>query len=672
MWFFYAFSMPLLLLGILYMLRFMPAADTHWAVKLDVGLAWFAALSTLVLVPTDVATTLQDEPAALLWLWWRIVYWYGFAGQFLWLPIHQEYVDSGHFFWSDRLKAALQNNLMLYAVLGGLGAVGIVALKVVGNLSFSNIVGICIALSNAFGLIAGIFLMGYGLVAIPRTLWRLSDVKGRMRLTCHKAGIQALRAIDAHKQLAVEVATAHRVAAMFGRRDPMRKYMDKITAMADDLGSDTAPGAVELPDDVDLDYFDRQDLGRLRRKLRNAVQRFQREREVYLELVLSYIDVEDVIRNTERGPGPFQSSVAARTELLPQWAGSLQWWWRCRLAKWAIRALAVFAAALSVAVVLAEATISPKLPNLSIFSRALHGVEQSQAWTEVLCCLSLAYPIGAAYYGLYKMGQFSFYLLVPRHTPPYSLLANAALCCRFGPPLAFNFMAAIAIPPSPEHSWRDVTDSVFYDEFGRIMMNAPVIGLEFTRYLPVVIVPYALLQVFGVFNSLLGAVVKNSVIEFDDDWEEKSNIAATGSRLLRQEAANHTAGQALGATIRADGGDEAGRLLQGSRGGTSAPRTAPPAGSAKWWHLSSKQAGDDATLEAADAARGPAAQAAHDRLQRTLRDGPGRIPAGSQQSRTGTMSSNSDQIGNDDEREDAPLVRGNGGLDSIFAAMEKR
>jgi hypothetical protein len=33
--------------------------------------------------------------------------------------------------------------------------------------------------------------------------------------------------------------------------------------------------------------------------------------------------------------------------------------------------------------------------------------------------------------------------------------------------------------------------------------------------------------------------------------------------------------------------------------------------------------------------------------------------------------SNSDQIGNDDEREDAPLVRGNGGLDSIFAAMEK-
>ena len=46
------------------------------------------------------------------------------------------------------------------------------------------------------------------------------------------------------------------------------------------------------------------------------------------------------------------------------------------------------------------------------------------------------------------MGQFKFYLLVPRHTPAYSLLANAMLMCRFAPPLAFNFMAAIAMPPS--------------------------------------------------------------------------------------------------------------------------------------------------------------------------------------------------------------------------------
>lgn len=58
-------------------------------------------------------------------------------------------------------------------------------------------------------------------------------------------------------------------------------------------------------------------------------------------LVVSVYQVEDVLRNTERGPGPFVSSTAARAEL-PPWASTLQWWWRCRLSKWVFRC-AVFA-----------------------------------------------------------------------------------------------------------------------------------------------------------------------------------------------------------------------------------------------------------------------------------------------------------------------------------------
>ena len=45
--------------AIIYGLSYMPSRRSSWAVKLDVGLAWFSALSVLVLVPTDVASTLQ-------------------------------------------------------------------------------------------------------------------------------------------------------------------------------------------------------------------------------------------------------------------------------------------------------------------------------------------------------------------------------------------------------------------------------------------------------------------------------------------------------------------------------------------------------------------------------------------------------------------------------------
>ena len=44
--------------------------------------------------------------------------------------------------------------------------------------------------------------MGYGLVAVPRQLWRTADIKGAERAAYHKAGLQADRAIAAMKCVA--------------------------------------------------------------------------------------------------------------------------------------------------------------------------------------------------------------------------------------------------------------------------------------------------------------------------------------------------------------------------------------------------------------------------------------------------------------------------------------
>lgn len=57
--FFYAVSLPLLAAAVVAGLLVMPVRGTSPLVLVDVGLAWFAALSTLVLVPTDVASALQ-------------------------------------------------------------------------------------------------------------------------------------------------------------------------------------------------------------------------------------------------------------------------------------------------------------------------------------------------------------------------------------------------------------------------------------------------------------------------------------------------------------------------------------------------------------------------------------------------------------------------------------
>ena len=81
-------------------------------------------------------------------------------------------------------------------------------------------------------------------------------------------------------------------------------------------GSDIRPEAVELGDNVDLDYFDRQDLGRLRRKIRNAVQGYRRERELYLEIVGQYFQVIRFVWSCLTGDGVCDGSGKSRATFI--------------------------------------------------------------------------------------------------------------------------------------------------------------------------------------------------------------------------------------------------------------------------------------------------------------------------------------------------------------------
>lgn len=67
------------------------------------------------------------------------------------------------------------------------------------------------------------------------------------------------------------VALVHKVKGTFRRNDACMKYMERIVNTADSHTQQCQPAAVELDDDVDVDFFDRQDLGVLNRRLRKVI-----------------------------------------------------------------------------------------------------------------------------------------------------------------------------------------------------------------------------------------------------------------------------------------------------------------------------------------------------------------------------------------------------------------
>lgn len=544
-------GVPVVALAVVYLLWYYPNANTTLLVKVNVGLAWFAALSVLVLVPADLLATLQPKEGGseqqLLKLWWSIAYWYAFVVMMSVLPLLQGYADSGDFHPWDRFLYSIRTNVQFYLIVGGLGAVGVLVLYFFQKIELSAIIGWGMAASNAYGLVGSIFLMGYGLVDIPRKLWQKADVRRRELIMFHRAGVQVERARNAHRELSKAIGLARIVSGLFRRSDELTPYLDRINGMVDRVG-DFTPEEMDL-DDEDVDYFTVQDLGKLRRQLRQGIEGYQREREIYLQMARSYMGVHDIIKNIDRVGLPFISPY--NTHLAP-WIRHLEWWWKCRLQPVCMRIAAVLLGAISVAVLVAQVAITPILPNLSVFSHIIHDTKHEVA-IFALSFMFLAYPAIAVYYTLFKLGRFSFYLLVPRHTAPYSLVSNSLFMCRFAFPLAFNYMAALALPidknPDP-----DIQETAFYQDLGRPMAEPPFLGKRFTTYVPIALLPYMVLVVFNVFNRVAGFFDRSQKLTFDEDWDVTSTYAATGQTMLRIEVENRDADLPLGLTVTQGGG----------------------------------------------------------------------------------------------------------------------
>jgi hypothetical protein len=103
---------------------------------------------------------------------WKVIYYTIFFLTWVLLPIVQEYESSGEFSVKSRIKMAIINNLIIYGIFAALGILFMVYLIFKSELSFTELMPILMAASNAFGMCLVVVLLSYGLVAVPRKLWR--------------------------------------------------------------------------------------------------------------------------------------------------------------------------------------------------------------------------------------------------------------------------------------------------------------------------------------------------------------------------------------------------------------------------------------------------------------------------------------------------------------------
>ena len=97
------------------------------------------------------------------------------------LPILQQYVNAGDFSLLGRLRTAVVRNFVYYTTVGVVAGILLVIIAIRQHLDGSGLVSFAMALSNAWGLLLVVLFLGYGLVEVPRGLWKQADRQAMLR-----------------------------------------------------------------------------------------------------------------------------------------------------------------------------------------------------------------------------------------------------------------------------------------------------------------------------------------------------------------------------------------------------------------------------------------------------------------------------------------------------------
>ncbi|KAG7026858.1 LMBR1 domain-containing protein 2-like A [Cucurbita argyrosperma subsp. argyrosperma] len=548
MWVFYMISLPLTVGMVIVTLKYFAGPWVPRYVFLTVGYTWFCSISIIILVPADIWMTTSRLPeTGVISFFWSWSYWSTFLLTWAVVPLIQGFEDAGDFTVKQRLKTSIRVNLAFYLVVGSIGLFGLILLIAMHKIWHGGVLGFAMACSNTFGLVTGAFLLGFGLSEIPKSIWRNADWTTRQKVFSHQISKMAVKLDDALIQLTNEsnaIVVAQATSKQMSKRDPLRPYMNVIDNMLTQMfREDPAfkPRGGQLGEN-DMDYdTDEKSMATLRRHLRRAREEYYRYKSQYMTYVMKALELEDTIKNYERRTSTGWKYVStlrhARSGKLGSILDTLEFIWRCILRKHLQKVLAVILGIMSAAILLAEATLLPRV-DLSLFSMLIKLVGREEVLVQAFAFVPLMYMCVCTYYSLFKFGTLIFYSLTPGQTSSVSLLLICSMVARYAPPISFNFLNLIRLDGNEK--------TVFEQRMGKIDDAVPFFGKGFNRIYPLIMVVYTILVASNFFNRVINFLGSWKRFRFQSEVDDMDGFDPSGVIILQKERSWFEQGHMVG------------------------------------------------------------------------------------------------------------------------------
>ncbi|KAL2262540.1 hypothetical protein VTK26DRAFT_1019 [Humicola hyalothermophila] len=531
---------------VVFILRYyLPLRTTPAFLLVPVFFALWLPASMVLLVPIDLASSamVDDMDARGIWLdpralrvSWRITYWLTFALTWFILPILAEYSDSGYREPKDRVLDSLRSNAQYYAIVFGSGALGLIYVLISYGHFSESLKSTVMALAYCWGLVLAIYLMGHGLVSIPRRLFRNANVSGRLRRIQSQAPRVYEKMDDAEmdlEDLELQVAELSRrkggSASLF--QDWIEELVDMTNLPEDQPGR---PSIVRgsgneraVPNVITEKYL--ADLTRRLVRARHARSRYVGEWNRLLQDAVKTQAILDsaASKKLDFGKASPTAGFWDRHTVFNPYTRYLFYYHIVPYFQYALGAILSLA---SICIVWSE-VVKGLLPELSIIRYSVvHHREGPNGQVglagQAIAALWMVYMCAAALISITEVKVWRGRALVRRNTHHESAFWYASQVARLSVPLTYNFMTFLG----------DIyRDTVFYQFLGQLINLTPL-GKWFDYLFPAFILVPVCATLFGLYGKVkrvigFGAIdaLDDGDDDDDDDGNRRSTSYSTGS-----------------------------------------------------------------------------------------------------------------------------------------------
>ncbi|KAK3629063.1 hypothetical protein LTR56_018299 [Elasticomyces elasticus] len=563
------------LLVLLLLRHYLPLRTTPSYLLIPVFLALALPSSIILLVPIDLASATSsttNNPNRGVWLpekvvlvTWRITYWLTFCLTWFILPLLGEYVDSGYRDGRSRMIYSLRSNARYQLMYLGAGVAGLVYFILSNGVHTTSVKGLVMALAYAWGLFLAIGLMGHGLVALPRRLYKNANVSVRLRRLQTQAPATKDKLDEATSEFEELENTVWQLKQRKnGTSTALQEWIDELadTTAVPDRRPGVAAAIRATNTGIPAVVTERY-LADLTRKLKRARHKKARFVDEWSHLCQHALNTQTILDSATTKKLEFASSASGQNSWL-RLTPALRYQLYMNIIPSARIGASILLAAASLMVIFSE-IVKSFAPSISVIGLTIvHHPNSSGSKVgfagQMIAAAWLLYMDTCALYAISDVKVWGNRALVKRQTYAESACWYSLQVAKLTVPLSFNFITML--PPSV------YKETAFYQFLGKLINLTPL-GQGFSAFFPCFLLLPVLASLFNVYGKLK-KVIGFGVLED----ESEANVSGFGTGGWREGKAlieRELLSRGEGLTSRGGTSLDLERRVGGSATGSSTP-----------------------------------------------------------------------------------------------------